>query len=893
MRRHRTGGGGRAPAHPDGKCGGAAQHLGFTPTLGFADCPTNWLGESDYDCLANRLASKILQSDYDVVVLNEAFDDGYKDELFDELHGDVADGKFPYVLSNLDTNGWLDTTDIWNDSGLMLFSKWPFDNKVGDEEGCLDGEYDIDSTGNVNETIVIPDPHGETQITHVISRSAFGFQGFGYSTESGADTWVNKGIGYARLVAPTGLKYDIFFSHLQAYYGSDDYETYLERIDNRKDQLKVAQDVMSCLHAIGGADAIVLAGDLNVNGDVSNEHYDRDDERALTGGSYAEKQRQNNRYEWDYFFNVDPGGSTFFKTTLLDTWANAMSKPECNPTFGSIAAAGCGVTGDDAPYKGYATYDRGFTWGSQESEERLDYILLGSSGTRDDTHRFGKFGPHHISKAYNVWAGNDYEGGITKLASGSGPLPKLGGSQILSDHIGLNGEIDYATPHSNPADAFRIEDPTGGLFEMQLERRGAAQWFRIDEPGSYVFSVNPTSQLPPLADNGITYRVYTADELSKPAAPHKGEVLEVPPGQVCYAGTGEHRTCYARPGFREAKFKAINFPLFIKVFHASSSYPTDYTGRYLFMFRRVPCTSKDEACDLVPFEGLDSDLDLDTHERWFAFHVDVPDVGNQQLDLSVTEPDADEEEAIFSVEVMDQDGNPVMRPGNIPLVLEPSTGSNGRKVWALSDHDGLLERKSDGFFGGKFFLKVTAHPSLIHTLPITTRLGTNLTWLYGPDLGGAEGHVRCNNTQEVGEDEISMYGSADGAGFDATGVELSNGIDEDEHTEWTKPYFRNVASSTRRPRAARFTRDFTLRFVEEDPVYDENSDRKFDALADVLGPRLAPGGWWNFPEYFFNDGENYEGKGPTMSHYLDGQVCETDADCTAPLVCGGSLCVRP
>jgi hypothetical protein len=432
---------------------------------------------------------------------------------------------------------------------------------------------------------------------------------------------------------------------------------------------------------------------------------------------------------------------------------------------------------------------------------------------------------------------------------------------------------------------------------MQLERRGVAQWFRIDKPGSYTFSVNPTSHLPPLPDNGITYRVYTADELSRPAVPHKGEVQEVPPGQICYDGTTENRTCYERPGYREAKFKAVNFPLFIKVFHASSSYASDYTGRYLFMFRRVPCTSKEEACDLVPFEEQETNVELQAHERWFSFHVDVPDAGNQRLDIRVTEPDASQEEALFSAEIMDADGNPVLRPGNMPLVLEPSTASNGSKVWSLSDYGGLLERKSDPFFGGKFFVKLTALPTLIHRLPVQVRLETNLTWLYGPDLGGAAGEVKCQNTQEVGEDEIWMYGIPNDAGFgfprDAAGVELSGGIDEDEHTEWTKPYFRNITSPVRRPRAARFTRDFTLRFFEDDPVHDESADRKFEALGDVVGPRPAPGGWWNFPEYFFNDGDNYEGKGPTMSHYLDGQVCETDADCTAPLVCGGSLCVRP
>jgi hypothetical protein len=53
-------------------------------------------------------------------------------------------------------------------------------------------------------------------------------------------------------------------------------------------------------------------------------------------------------------------------------------------------------------------------------------------------------------------------------------------------------------------------------------------------------------------------------------------------------------------------------------------------------------------------------------------------------------------------------------------------------------------------------------------------------------------------------------------------------------------------------------------------------------------------GWWNFPKAFLvNTGSNYRGSGPTVAHYLEGRVCQTNEDCQAPLICGGSLCTRP
>jgi hypothetical protein len=354
------------------------------------------------------------------------------------------------------------------------------------------------------------------------------------------------------------------------------------------------------------------------------------------------------------------------------------------------------------------------------------------------------------------------------------------------------------------------------------------------------------------------------------------------------------------PGFTEAKFRVLKAPLFVKVFHESRDYASDYTGRYLFLYKRARCTSRDEACDLVPYVSQPFEMNYEVAEGWFAFHVDKPDMlASQLLELLVDEGDGATDQSIFSVDVMDESGNPLIVQG-APLKLTRGTGPGGAGRWSLANAGGILEARSDAYFGGIFYLKVTRNPTVTTAFKLTLKTTTNLTWLYGPELGGAPGAIHCNNSQEVGDDEIWIAALPNGADFGFPGngadtTELNGAFDEDENDEWTAKLFNGYRQfGPRRPRAALFTSNLRVRLFEDDYQEDETADRDFAALGDVAGSRTLGEGWWNFPKAFLvNTGSNYRGSGPTVAHYLEGRVCQTNEDCQAPLICGGSLCTRP
>ncbi len=922
--------------------GGVYWTPGGDAIIGSQECPLDMFGIPDYECRANEFAAKILASNYDIIAVNEAFDDTFKDALFNALHGTVAEGKFPYGISDADrydSDNILSPDAYYQESGLMLFSKWPIDVSPTNAEDCFQDK-------------------GLVEASYSTGFPALGFESFGGGkSEEAADALSNKGVGWARVVSPGGLRYDVFLSHTQASYGASDDEAFLDdSVRPRQAQFKRIAHLMGCLKGKSPAPvAQLLIGDLNVGGDLSSPFVnywahpagppckEHAQERAnlpvcLPGQLQAYQEtvdefaelRGNGRTEWDIYFgsgtvkglstNIDPT-LTYFKTDVKDTWAYAMSPRACSGVaFGAAPVyvkddnlRRCGVTPDVSVVqgtKGTANYDRGFTWAKQSSEDRLDYVLLGSTGTRSDDKMFGYFGPQHVTNAYNLLSGSAGKGGLTWIPKGTEQAPAgypngLVGTSNQSDHIGLNAEINIATPHSTPATSFVLPEVAPGktsMVPMRLENRGVVQWIRVDDPGTYSFSVNPATQVPKSDGNGIVMEVYAATELSKPLAPYKNEIRTVPAGQtrVNY-GVPEFPFWVVEltPGLQSAKYNLVEGPYYLKIYHPSAVYSPTYTGEYLLLASRSACASVADACDIVPFKSTDLLMPAGTSdgatEAWFSFWVDQPDVltgkdaSNQQLAIDVTinmGAKADPAKASqAAVSLHDAAGKAILDANRNPIVLKYTNG-----VWKLSDADGSLQKRADYRHGTKFLLKVQ-HLDGAVPLSVSVYERTKLTWYYSSDLGGESAVLHCSDTQEVGDDEIWLSFSSDGV----RRYEISGGIDEGETASLTDSALRGWAAYQGGPAAVRFTDKLFFYLIEDDAEYDEIREAGIDssALGDKPGPVSAPGMGWTFPDSI-DDGE-YDAYGGTLAHYLEARTCVLNTmlpECGELMRCNGQICVE-
>ena len=248
--------------------------------------------------------------------------------------------------------------------------------------------------------------------------------------------------------------------------------------------------------------------------------------------------------EWKYHFN---NPESFFTNSIHDTgFYETSTKDEGPKTGGGIGS-------------------------------RLDYILHNTNLPSDTQWKV-----QHLTKAYN--------------------LMKDGTS--LSDHFGLNADLNHYTEHCNPRDAQVIgrtssvigrgivtrrtssalervielegigHKPTDINIASTLKFPGSMVWYRLDEPGTYSVAVRSTK--------GIEFIMYHNSDLSLPLGQYKDETTEF---------TDE----------REIKFIAKKYvlaepPYYIRVYHPDRSVTDDFK---LFIHKHRGVDSKD-AIVLIP-----------------------------------------------------------------------------------------------------------------------------------------------------------------------------------------------------------------------------------------------------------------------------------------------------
>ena len=216
---------------------------------------------------AKLIAARILAASepWDVVCLNEVFDEDGRDVLEQRLRG-----VYPNYVRKADADdrlvgalelsaGFLMAGSVWGlalgliggltllgsrweDSGLMLFSRLPFAVEPTPQE-VLDAAANLDITVPSTFPVVAYVP---------------------YEDAEGNDTGAAKGVVYARLVQPNEAPFHVMISHTQA----DPLDNIGEHSDVRRKQLDVATDLLERMLGAAGPyeEEILFCGDLNVQG---------------------------------------------------------------------------------------------------------------------------------------------------------------------------------------------------------------------------------------------------------------------------------------------------------------------------------------------------------------------------------------------------------------------------------------------------------------------------------------------------------------------------------------------------------------------------------------------------------------------------------------------------
>lgn len=602
-------------------------------------------GSDDDTTRSKRIADRIKAGQYDIIALNEVFDEEARDKFVSELKG-----TFPNYVAYIG-----DPAVGAEDSGLMLFSRFPFE-PLPNATHRHDPSYLIARNNGADWKDV-----------------AF----IEYDEDVFPDNWAGKGAAFVRIKHPeTGRIFNVAFTHMQASYpeDEDDRSEWLAPITVRVAQFDDLRRVIveSLLPDQFSREDTFVLGDLNVDGDLADPNL------GLNGPD------QPNLYEWMEKFHKS---GQFFRDQMWDVWA-----------FEQVPD------------------DRGLTnlyhWGPEFSPDqgaRLDYILR-------NTNAYAQRVPlcvQHMTLAHNMRDGAPY------IESGFG----FAGVNELSDHIGLNIDLNRKAPYCNPLEAY-ANPPLNLWINGAITHQGSMQWYRFDEPGTYAFA----------SDNNTELRVYAPNDISTPAPQYFEETITFTPVR-------------GKPTVGK-KFHLPEPPFYVRVFHPDRS----FTGNYKFVAHRATGASQEEAIVLRANEPIVHTLPgapvNATDTTWFQLHTEKAYSGQaQDLQFLVDQFSGDS----FSVELRRANGTTVVAGASSEV--DPNNASLRRVRMDMLGPD-----------GEKLYLLVKRLNLGVTSFQVGWR--TNLTVLHGQGAGvpgAASQNLYCvEETDTLGIDEVYLTVVVDG-----------------------------------------------------------------------------------------------------------------------------------
>jgi len=388
----------------------------------------------------------------DIIAFQEVFDEDGRYGLEQKLKGTYPNYVYKLDACDLDPE----------DSGLMLFSRFPFTELPDDTYEACSVEAYIKPYGQVEDW--------DDDVAFIE-----------FDDHSSPDSWANKGVGLVRIQIsppPYGRYATVAFAHTQASYGGDDQPDSRERIRNRRDQLDDIREIIqgSLTEAHLEYEPVFVMGDLNING---NRHsmdgywgYDSKDDWDYWKSTDDDWLLRT--YEWDYHFNRHVHTS-FFSTYLTDSWMYDTADTDPGQTTG----------GDYPLYLDYIP-DQG---------ERLDYILHSNNSV--------------IASAPDIQPGGGFAGTRMYTIQHIRRVwePALGTTHAFSDHLGLMADVNLYSPYCNPLTACVAIPNPDAQVQGTIMHKGSMQWYLVGhEGGSYSI----------LTTGDVTFDVYEAWDLSRP-----------------------------------------------------------------------------------------------------------------------------------------------------------------------------------------------------------------------------------------------------------------------------------------------------------------------------------------------------------------------------------------
>jgi hypothetical protein len=583
------------------------------------------------------------------------------------------------------------------------------------------------------------------------------------------DCMAEKGAGLVRLENPaTKRVYNVAFTHLQAPYYDDSPDNMLATYNTRGEQMDEIQTLLeTTLDSTSfQSEEIYLMGDLNIDGDLGNPNLGPPPSNPTDATYFV-----HNKYEWMRKFD---NGGQFWTDRMRDLWAFTTSPQD---------------RGQSAPrnYEGYFSPPEG----------RLDYIV-GKRNSRLCT--------QHMTLAHNLRWGAPY------VTSGMGEVGTEAGSMEMSDHLGVNADINLRAPYCSPREALDLDlNPGDFAFQPgQITYDGSMQWIRFDQPGTYGFAL--TSPGP------VDYQVYSSRDLSMPLINYKELTRTLEVGKLRY---------------ELEMFVVPEAPFYVRTFVPNSP----WSGGYTFIAKSYGCTSMADACILTP--GIPDKRVFPAGSyigsedaMWFELHtestgwdkpggvkVDTGVAQNLEFEVDkITPADPDQ----LRMEVTDSGGGVTISDGNAePDTDDPNYGSVPTdRLYAQLQEPGSAVR----------FIKVYREdPALEQKFEAQWR--TNLTVLVGlgagvPDAAALDFSI-VDHGDAFGDEEYYWWMLADGAAA----------VDEGYIDEQSEP-----SNVTLEPwiTAVRYVSEARPIWVEIDGDYDGGYVLGEDDDDDVIQAGIGP-----------------------------------------------------